>query len=301
MCDFDHKLFKSRLKNRNYIVKKGGNASFCILSIRKNDHSIFAEVSKFTTLTNKVAIITGSARGIGKSIALKLASEGAVIVLTDLLEEELNKTLKEIQKLSPESIAIKGDVTNRQDIQNLIDIVLDKWGKIDILVNNAGITKDKSFAKMTDQMWDLVLNVNLKGVFMFSQEAIQHMKNRAKNSPNMELSFGKIINISSNSADGNFGQANYAASKAGVVGFTKTLAIEYAKYRIQVNAIKPGFINTPMTRLMPESVLSAKLNTIPLKRLGEPEDIANAVFFLASPLSDFVTGTVLRVDGGERI
>ena len=154
---------------------------------------------------------------------------------------------------------------------------------------------------MTDGMWDKVLDINLKGIFICSQEVLQHMKARSKASATKEMSFGKVINISSKSAHGNFGQANYAASKAGVIGLTRTLAIEYARARIQVNAIQPGFIETPMTKLMPEEVLSAKVKSIPLQRLGLPEDVANAVLYLASPMSDFVTGSTLKVDGGERL
>ncbi len=253
------------------------------------------------TLSNKIAIITGAARGIGKSIALKFALEGAIVVNIDILNDKMQETLTSIKNISPESIAIPCNITNRLEVKKMITQVMRKWDRVDILVNNAGIIRDKTFEKMTDKMWDEVMNVNLKGSFIVTQEIIRFMKNRAKIASIQANSYGKIINISSNSADGNFGQANYAASKAGLVGLTKSLAIEYAKYRIQVNAIKPGFINTPMTRKMPESILKAKIETIPLKRIGEPEDIANAAFFLASSTSDFITGAIIRVDGGERI
>jgi 3-oxoacyl-[acyl-carrier protein] reductase len=251
-------------------------------------------------LENKVAIITGSARGIGKAIALRLAKSGAHIVITDIMEDVMKETLTEVQEISSESIAIKADVTNKEQIDALVKQVMEKWGKIDILVNNAGLTKDKSFTNMTEDMWDLVLNVNLKGMFFTSQAVLREMKARAKSAPEKLASFGKIINIASNSADGNFGQANYAASKAGVIGLTKTLAIEFARYNIQCNTVKPGFILTPMTKIMPQPVLDAKIKDIPMGRLGEAEEVANVVYFYASSLSNYVTGTVLSVDGGER-
>ena len=251
-------------------------------------------------LENKVAIITGSARGIGKAIALRLAQSGAHIVITDIMEDVMNETLTEVQKISPESIAIKADVTNKEQIDALVQQVLEKWGKIDILVNNAGITKDKTFINMEEASWNLVLNINLKGMFFISQAVLREMKTRAKNATEKLASFGKIINIASNSADGNFGQANYAASKAGVIGLTKTLAIEFARYNIQANVVKPGFIITPMTKIMPQQVLDAKIKDIPMGRLGEAEEVANVVYFYASSLSNYVTGTVLSVDGGER-
>lgn len=247
-----------------------------------------------------MAIVTGSARGIGKAIAIRLAQSGAHVVITDILEDIMQETLLEIQKISPESMAIQADVTNKEQIDSLVQKVIEKWGKVDILVNNAGITKDKSFTNMPEEWWDLVMNVNLKGMFFISQAVLREMKNRAKNATEPIPSFGKIINIASNSADGNFGQANYAASKAGVIGFTKTLALEHARYNIQCNVVKPGFIKTPMTELMPQNVLDAKIKGIPMNRMGEAEEVANVVYFFASNLSNYVTGTVISVDGGER-
>lgn len=247
-------------------------------------------------LDGKVAIVTGSGRGIGKGIAEKLAREGANIVVVDIDEATAQATATELEGMGVEALAVKVNVADRADVQAMVQATMDKWGKIDILVNNAGVTRDSMLAKMTDEQWDLVMAVNLKGVFYCTQEVIKHMKaNAQEGAP----SNGKIVNISSIVGKaGNIGQTNYCASKAGVVGFTKALAKEYARYAINANAIQPGFIKTPMTDKIPEKVVKKFLAVIPLGRMGMPEDIANAVFFLSSPLSDYITGTVVEVAGG---
>ncbi len=247
-------------------------------------------------LDGKVAIVTGSGRGIGKGIAEKLASEGANIVVVDIDEVTAQETAKELEGMGVQAIACKVNVANRESVQEMVKATLDKWGKIDILVNNAGITRDSMLSKMTDDQWDLVMDVNLKGVFYCTQEVIKYMVEKAQEGAK---SNGKIVNISSTvGKSGNIGQTNYCASKAGVVGFTKALAKEYARHAIQANAIQPGFISTPMTDKIPEKVVQKFIAQIPLARMGMPEDIANAVLFLSSVMSDYITGMVVEVTGG---
>ncbi|GAB4328785.1 MAG: 3-oxoacyl-[acyl-carrier-protein] reductase [Promethearchaeota archaeon] len=247
-------------------------------------------------LDGKVAIVTGSGRGIGKAIAEKLASEGASVVVADIDEASAKETAEGLTSAGMDAIGVQVNVADRASVKAMVAAALDKWGRVDVLVNNAGVTRDSMLAKMTDEQWDLVMAVNLKGVFYCTQETIGHMVERAQEGA---ASNGKIVNISSTvGKSGNIGQTNYCASKAGVVGFTKALAKEYAKYAIQANAIQPGFIKTPMTDKIPEKVVQKFLAVIPLGRMGMPEDIANAVLFLASPLSDYMTGTVVEVTGG---
>ena len=241
-------------------------------------------------LTDNVVLVTGGGRGIGRAIALNLAQDGADIALFDLDENGLNETRPLIENLGRKVLTIKGDVSNLEDAENAVKKVLDELGKIDILVNNAGITRDTLMMRMSEEDWDLVINVNLKGAFNFSKSVIRHMIKQRK---------GKIINVASVvGLVGNAGQANYSASKAGVIGLTKSLAREVASRNICVNAVAPGYIETEMTNKLPDEVKDAFMSMTLLKRFGQPEDVARLVGFLASPDSDYITGQVINVDGG---
>ncbi len=241
-------------------------------------------------LDGKVALITGSARGIGKAIAVKLAQEGADIVIVDVNLELAEETAKEIEGMGRKSIAYKMDVTNLEEVEKTMEDVVNKMGKIDILVNNAGITKDNLMLRMKESDWDAVIAVNLKGVFNCSKAVLKYM---------MKQRSGKIINIASIiGLIGNPGQANYSASKAGVIALTKTMAKEIGSRNINVNAIAPGYIDTEMTRKLPENIRQEMLKLIPLGRMGQPEDVANVAAFLASDDANYITGQVIVVDGG---
>lgn len=239
---------------------------------------------------NKVAIVTGSARGIGKAIALKLAREGHDVVISDILEEAAKATAKEIEALGRKSLAVVADVSKSEDAARLINETVDAFGRLDVLVNNAGITRDNLAIRMKENEWDMVLNINLKGTFLCSQQAAKVM---------MKKRSGRIVNIASVSGIlGTAGQANYASSKAGVIALTKALARELGPRNITVNAIAPGYIITEMTEKLPEKVKEEYLAQIPLKRGGTPEDVANVVAFLASDAASYVTGTTIIVSGG---
>ncbi len=200
------------------------------------------------------------------------------------------ETAKEIGSIGPKAMAFKVDVANLNEVEQMVGAVLDKFGKIDILVNNAGITRDKLILRMTEEDWDAVLNVNLKGTFHCTKVVVRHMAKQRS---------GKIVSIASVVGEmGNAGQVNYAASKAGVIGLTKTIAREFAQRRINVNAIAPGYIETPMTEVLPEKVKEELKRLIPMERLGKPEDVAEAVLFLVSEESNYITGQVLNVNGG---
>lgn len=241
-------------------------------------------------LKNKIAIVTGSAQGIGKTIAVSLASEGANLALCDKDFEGLKKTAAEIESQNVTCVPFSVNVTNAKEVEDMISKVLDKFSRIDILVNNAGITKDNLMLRMTEEEWDLVLAVNLKGTYNFIKAVTKQMVKQRE---------GKIVNIASIiGIMGNAGQANYAASKAGVIGLTKSVAKELASRNINVNAIAPGFIDTAMTQKLAEEIKKAMLDRIPLKRFGLCEDIANAVLFLVSNKASYITGQVLTVDGG---
>jgi 3-oxoacyl-[acyl-carrier protein] reductase len=241
-------------------------------------------------LKGRVALITGAAQGIGKSVALLLAQNGADIVVSDINLEKAEETAKEIESIGSKAIAIKVDVANLKDVERMVESILEKFGKIDILVNNAGITRDKLILRMTEEDWDAVLNVNLKGTFNCTKTVVRHMAKQRS---------GKIVSIASVVGEmGNAGQVNYAASKAGVIGLTKTIAREFAQRRINVNAIAPGYIETPMTEVLPEKVKEELKRLIPMERLGKPEDVAEAVLFLVSEESNYITGHVLNVNGG---
>jgi len=240
-------------------------------------------------LKNKAAIITGGARGLGRSFALRLAEEGANIIIADTVAQADNQPDPEIEKFGVQSLIIETDVSKRDEVQNLIDTSIREFKKIDILVNNAGINMDAMLHKMTIEQWDKVLAVNLTGVFNCMQAACMVMR---------EQESGRIINIASASWQGNIGQANYSASKAGIIGLTKTAAKELARKNITVNAICPGFIDTEMTRQIPEKIREIMISKIPMGRVGNARDVANLVAFLASDDASYITGEIINVGGG---
>jgi len=242
-------------------------------------------------LKGKTAIVTGAAKGIGKAIAIKLASLGANIVLNYRSSEEAAiKVEEEIIGYGVEVLRVKGDISKLDDVENLINLAKEKFNKIDIMVNNAGITKDTLILRMKEEDFDSVIDVNLKGVFNCLKTITPVM---------VKQKSGKIINLSSVvGIVGNAGQVNYAASKAGVIGMTKSLAKEVGSRGITVNAVAPGFIETDMTEVLGDKLKEEAKKSLPLKRLGKPEDVANVVAFLASEESNYVTGQVINVDGG---
>ncbi|MDR6225685.1 3-oxoacyl-ACP reductase FabG [Desmospora profundinema] len=249
-------------------------------------------------LTGRVAWITGGSRGIGKGIAKRFAEEGASVCLADVDEKALQETEKEFQEQGWEVMTCVTDVTDRGQVENTVDAIVEKWGRLDILVNNAGIIRDNLLFKMTDDEWQQVLDVHLTGSFLCSRAVQKQM---------VEQQYGRMINLSSTSALGNRGQANYAAVKAGLQGFTKTLAIELGKFGITCNAIAPGLIETDMTRATAARIgidfdrfVEAAQKEIPVGRTGKPEDIAHAALFFASEESSFVNGQVLYVAGGPK-
>ena len=238
----------------------------------------------------KNAVVTGAARGIGKAIAVKLAESGINVVISDIMIDEAEKTAEELRKKGVKAIAVKTDVSNIDSVNSMIEQTVKEFGSIDFLVNNAGVTRDNLTIRMSEQEWDMVLNINLKGTFLCSQSAAKMM---------MKKRFGRIVNIASVSGIlGTAGQANYASSKAGVIALTKTFARELGGRNITTNAIAPGFIITEMTEKLPEKVKEAYISQIPLKRGGTPEDIAEVVKFLISPSASYITGTVINVSGG---
>ena len=241
-------------------------------------------------LKDKIAIVTGAAQGIGKVIALGLAKCGADIAVSDINEDSLSSAVKEIEALGRKAIAVKMDVSSLKDCEEMVKKTIDAFGKVDILINNAGITRDTVLLRMKEEQWDQVIQVNLKGTFNCTKAVIRGM---------FKQKSGKIINISSvTGAMGNAGQANYSASKAAVMGFTKSIAREYAHCGITVNAVAPGFIKTAMTDAIPEKDRDAMISIIPAKRLGLPEDVADTVCFLASDMANYITGQVIHINGG---
>lgn len=242
------------------------------------------------SLDGKVAIVTGAGQGIGRAIAETLARHGADIVVADLDPGRSADTVEAVTTLGRRALNLKVNVANWDDVKGMVDQVVKDWGKIDILVNNAGITRDGLLVRMKEEDWNLVLQVNLNGTFHCTKAVIQPMSRQR---------YGRIVNIASIvGAMGNAGQANYAASKAAVIGFTKTVAREYASRLITVNAVAPGFIDTAMTQGLPDDVKDTLLKQIPLNRLGQPSDIAEAVRFLVSDEAGYITGHVLHVNGG---
>jgi 3-oxoacyl-[acyl-carrier protein] reductase len=243
-----------------------------------------------TNLDGQVALVTGAARGLGRIIAQTLAAAGAKAACIDVNVDALSDTVSLIRGAGGTAEPLACDVTDSNRVNQVVDEVLEKWGALNILVNNAGITRDNVIVRMKDEQWDAVLNINLRGTFLFTRAAAR---------PMMKSRQGRIINVASVSGlMGNPGQANYSASKAGVIGLTRTVAKELASRNVTVNAVAPGFIATDMTAALGEEILQEVCKHIPLGRLGEPQDVADAVLFLASEAASFITGHILTIDGG---
>ncbi len=248
-------------------------------------------------LKDKTALITGGGGGIGRATALRFAKEGARVVVSDMDEAGVRETAKLIAEAGGEAVVVVGSVAARADAQQMVDAATQKFGRLDILINNAGITRDALTVRlkdgdvkiMTDEQWDAVLSVNLKGTWLMAQLAAV---------PMMKQKYGRIVNTASVGAQGNIGQANYSASKAGVIGLTKTLALEWARFSIAVNCVAPGGVKTRMTATIPDNVMAALVERIPLKRMAEPDEIAAVHVFLASDEASYITGQVIWVDGG---
>jgi len=241
-------------------------------------------------LKDKIAIVTGSTRGIGKAIALRLAAEGATVVISGRSEERAREVQKEIEQSGGKALVVLADVSRMEEAKKLIETTLNSFGRIDILVNNAGITRDNLLMRMSEDEWNAVLTTNLNGAFNCIKSATRQM---------MKQRYGRIINITSVvGLIGNAGQANYAASKAGLIGLTKSVARELASRNITCNAVAPGFIETDMTAVLDEKVRENLIRQIPLGKLGSPEDVASLVVFLASDEAAYITGQTFNVDGG---
>ncbi len=241
-------------------------------------------------LKDKIALVTGAAQGIGKAIALRLANSGADLAVLDMNLEKAEETAKEIEKLGRRAIALKANVASLQEAETIMDETVARLGAIHILVNNAGITRDALILRMKEEEWDAVIDVNLKGTFNCTKAAVRYMSKQR---------YGRIVNIASIIGEtGNAGQANYSASKAGVIALAKTIAREFATRNITCNAVAPGFIETAMTQALPEKVREELAKQIPMGRLGAPEDVAEGVLFLVSDAANYITGQVLNINGG---
>ena len=241
-------------------------------------------------LSEKTAIVTGASQGLGKAVALTLAANGARVACVARNVDKLNQTVQQIQEAGGEAEPFACDVTDRESVDELVDQVVEQWEKLDILVNNAGITRDTLLPRMSDDEWDAVINTNLRGSFLFSRAASRYM---------MRARYGRIINMSSVSGIiGNPGQTNYSASKAGLIGLTRSLSRELAGRKVTVNAVAPGFIESEMTAALGDMILEEVKKRIPARRLGTADDVAAAVLFLAGDAASYVTGHVLTVDGG---
>ena len=244
-------------------------------------------------LEGQVALVTGAGRagkGIGRSIAIRLAKEGAKIAIADFVAEAAEAVASEVRDMGGEALAVTGSVSSPEDVDKMVQATVERFGKIDILVNNAGITRDNLLVRMSESEWDMVLDTNLKGVFLCTKAVAKLMMRERR---------GKIVNMASvMGIVGNAGQANYSASKGGVIALTKTTAKELGSRGVNVNAVAPGFIQTVMTEEMPEDAKASISNQIPLRRLGTPDDVAEVVLFLCSESSSYVTGQVIAVDGG---
>ena len=241
---------------------------------------------------DQVALVTGGGQGIGAETARQFAAGGAKVVIAEWNEESAVAVAEEIKGAGGSALAVKCDVSKRDDAEKAVATAVKEFGRLDILVNNAGITRDSSLLKMEPHQWDQVIGTNLTGIFNCSQAAARQMR---------ENQYGRILSASSTSAFGNFGQANYSATKAAVIGMTATMAIELARYGITVNAVAPGFIQTAMTDAIPNEMREVTVSKIPVGRPGQPADIARVYLFLASPHSGFITGQVIVVDGGRTI
>ena len=247
------------------------------------------ELNQSKLLKDQVAIVTGSGRGIGRAIAERLMAHGAKIVISDINEELCNQTAEELRAKGGDVLAVARNVTVSETIEKMVETVTAKWSKIDILVNNAGITRDNLMMRMSEEHWQAVIDTNLSSAFKVTKPVLKVMSKQR---------YGRIINIASTTGvHGNFGQVNYAAAKAGLIGFTKTVALEYASRNITSNAVAPGFIDTAMTQALGEEIIKKVLEKIPAGRMGTPDDIANAVLFFAQPGSGYVSGQVLEVNG----
>ncbi len=239
---------------------------------------------------NQTAIVTGGGQGLGLAMTKQFLAEGAHVTIIDIDQNAIDEALQSLSSKSVDSIC--ADVTDSDQVEKAISAIKDKRGRIDVLVNNAGIIRDNVIWKMPEDDYDLVLNVNLKGPWLMCRAVVPVMR---------EQNYGRIVNISSRSWLGNFGQTNYSASKGGIVSLTRTLSLELAKYNVTVNAVAPGLIDTPLTRSLSKEVRERLINLQPSKKIGQPEDIANAVSFLASKEAEFITGQVLHVDGGKSV
>jgi len=243
-------------------------------------------------LREKVALVTGGGSGIGAAVCRRFAREGAFVVVADVDRAAAERVASEIKERGGRALSLGVDVRDRGEVEKMVKRVEEECGGLHILVNNAGIARDNLAVRMTEGDWDLVVEVNLKGTFLCSQAAFRPMRRQR---------YGKIVNTASVAVRGNLGQANYSASKAGIIGLTRTLALEFARAGICVNCIAPGFIETPMTAGLPEKVKEEALRRIPLGRFGKPEEVAELHLFLASPESDYITGQVFFIDGGASI
>ncbi len=248
-------------------------------------------------LQDKVALVTGAGNGIGRATAIRFAREGARVVASDMDEAGVNETAQLIAEAGGKALAVTGSVTARADVQKMVDAATGHWGRLDIVINNAGITKDGLTVRvkdgevkfMSDEQWDAVLAVNLKGTWLVSQAAAV---------PMIKQKYGRIVNTASVGAQGNIGQANYSASKAGVIGLTRTLALEWARFNVAVNCVAPGGVKTRMTAAIPDNIMAQLIERIPLRRMADPDEIAAVHVFLASDEASYLTGQVLWVDGG---
>ncbi len=241
-------------------------------------------------LKDKVALVTGAAQGIGRAIALKLAANGADVVIVDMNLDKAQEAAREAERLGRRALALRANIANLQEAEAMADEAVAKLGAVHVMVNNAGITRDALILRMKEEDWDAVINVNLKGVFNCTKAVVKHMSKQR---------YGRIVNIASIVGEmGNAGQANYSASKAGVIALTKTVAREFATRNITCNAVAPGFIDTAMTQALSEKVKEELAKQIPMGRLGTPEDVAEGVLFLVSEATGYITGQVLNINGG---
>lgn len=241
-------------------------------------------------LSGQVALVTGASQGLGRGVAIALGANGARVACVARNAEKLAETVKLVEEAGGQAAAFPTDVTDGEAVDKLVDDLTEDWGKLDILVNNAGITRDTLLPRMSDEEWDAVINTNLRGAFLFCRAASRHM---------MRARYGRIINMASVSGlIGNPGQTNYSASKAGMIGMTRSLSRELAGRKVTINAVAPGFIESEMTEAMGDSIISQVKKNIPAKRLGTAQDVAACVLFLASPAASYVTGHCLTVDGG---
>ena len=243
-------------------------------------------------LQGKVALVTGAAGGIGAATARRFGREGALVVVNDAKPDGLEAVASDVRAAGSQALAVAGDVTKKADCELMVGAAVREFGRLDILINNAGINRDAMAAKMTEEQWDAVLAVNLKGTFLCAQAALPGMRERG---------WGRVVNTSSLGALGNIGQANYAASKAGVIGLTKTLALEYAKYGVTVNAVAPGPVMTAMLAGVPDAIKEKIIAMVPVGRIAAPDEIASVHVFLASDEAAFITGQVIFADGGASV